>query len=202
MSAEEVRALALLADVLGARPVSLPPAPALHDKDRKTDEVEDHQHSPQHQREAAVAVAVLVGDERRRDAGQVDGNGRNQPRAHSHRQFSPHTAPLPSAANNDTVLPGLMGRATAPDYNRWLTGTLAAGGCVRPVRLRPALFRPDQHTGELLPVAGDLPDAPDGVIYQACGIGGRRCPPCAERYRQDTWQLIAAGGRRPADRVG
>jgi len=34
------------------------------------------------------------------------------------------------------------------------------------------------------------------VIYKACG--DRRasvCPPCAERYRQDTWPLVAAGLR-------
>ena len=40
------------------------------------------------------------------------------------------------------------------------------------------------------------PARPTGVIYKACG--DRRvsvCPPFAERYRQDTWQLIAAGLR-------
>lgn len=58
------------------------------------------------------------------------------------------------------------------------------------------MLRADIGTGELVPVAGELPGAPDGVVYKACG--DRRasvCPPCAERYRQDTWQLIAAGLR-------
>ena len=37
---------------------------------------------------------------------------------------------------------------------------------------------------------------PDGVLRKACG--NRReavCPPCAERYRQDAYHLIAAGPR-------
>ena len=37
-------------------------------------------------------------------------------------------------------------------------------------------------------------NAPDGVIYLPCG--DRRasvCPPCAETYRADTYQLIRAG---------
>jgi hypothetical protein len=39
-------------------------------------------------------------------------------------------------------------------------------------------------------------DEPDGVLRKACG--NRReavCGPCAERYRQDAYQLIAAGLR-------
>ena len=91
---------------------------------------------------------------------------------------------------------GLVARAGGSDYRRWLTSAQSTGGCVRPVRLRPALLRVDPATGELTPAAGDSPDAPDGVIYKACG--DRRasvCPPCAERYRADTWQLIAAGLR-------
>ena len=90
----------------------------------------------------------------------------------------------------------LVNRVARPDYQRWVAGALSAGGCVWPVRLRPTMFQADPATGELLPAAGELPDAPDGVIYESCG--DRRasvCPPCAERYRQDTWQLIAAGLR-------
>lgn len=67
---------------------------------------------------------------------------------------------------------------------------------MRPVRLRPSMLRADPVTGELAPVAGEFGDAPDGVMYKACG--DRRasvCLPCAETYRLDTWQLIAAGLR-------
>ena len=58
------------------------------------------------------------------------------------------------------------------------------------------MFRADPGTGELIAVSDELPEAPDGVIYKPCG--DRRasvCPACAERYRRDTWQLIAAGLR-------
>jgi hypothetical protein len=58
------------------------------------------------------------------------------------------------------------------------------------------MSRADSGTGELVPVSEELPEAPDGVVYKPCG--DRRasvCPPCAERYRQDTWQIIAAGLR-------
>lgn len=90
----------------------------------------------------------------------------------------------------------LVERAGREDYGDWLAGALTAGGCVRPVRLRPSMLRADLRTGELVPAAGDPAGTPDGVIYKACG--DRRasvCPSCAERYRQDTWQLIAAGLR-------
>jgi hypothetical protein len=91
---------------------------------------------------------------------------------------------------------GLVDRAARQDFGRWLAGAVSAGECVRPVRLRPAMFRADSGTGELVPVWEELPEAPDGVVYKPCG--DRRasvCPACAERYRQDTWQVIAAGLR-------
>jgi Replication initiator protein, pSAM2 len=72
----------------------------------------------------------------------------------------------------------------------WL---LAAGGCVRPIRLRGTIRDIDAATGETLAVL-DTADQPDKVIYLPCG--DRRasvCPPCAETYRADTYQLIRAG---------
>jgi hypothetical protein len=90
----------------------------------------------------------------------------------------------------------LLARVSGPGYRRWLAGAQSAAGCVRPVRLRPSMLRADPATGELTPASGDSPDAPDGVIYKACG--DRRasvCPACSERYRADTWQVIAAGLR-------
>jgi hypothetical protein len=90
----------------------------------------------------------------------------------------------------------LVTRASRSDYDRWLSRALVAGGCVRPVRLRPAMLRVDPTTGELTPAVADGAAGPDGVVYKACG--DRRasvCPTCAATYRADTWQLVAAGMR-------
>jgi hypothetical protein len=87
----------------------------------------------------------------------------------------------------------LLQRATRDDYDRWLATALAAGGCVRPVRLRGTVRDVDAVTGEVLDGL-DTEDLPDRAIYVPCG--DRRasvCPPCAETYRADTYQLIRAG---------
>jgi hypothetical protein len=87
----------------------------------------------------------------------------------------------------------LLQRATRDDYDRWLATALAAGGCVRPVRLRGTVRNVDSVTGEVLDGL-DTEDLPDRAIYVPCG--DRRAsvsPPCAETYRADTYQLIRAG---------
>jgi replication initiator protein RepSA len=87
----------------------------------------------------------------------------------------------------------LLDRATRDDYQQWLGTALAAGGCVRPVRLRGTVRDIDAATGELIHDL-DTEDLPDKAIYVPCG--DRRasvCPPCAETYRADTYQLIRAG---------
>jgi hypothetical protein len=87
----------------------------------------------------------------------------------------------------------LLQRATRDDYDRWLNTALAAGGCVRPVRLRGTVRDVDTVTGEILHGL-DTEDLPDKAIYVPCG--DRRasvCPPCAQTYRADTYQLIRAG---------
>ena len=87
----------------------------------------------------------------------------------------------------------LLQRATRDDYDRWLATALAAAGCVRPVRLRGTVRDVDTVTGEVLDGL-DTEDLPDKAIYVPCG--DRRasvCPPCAETYRADTYQLIRAG---------
>ena len=87
----------------------------------------------------------------------------------------------------------LLQRATRDDYGRWLATALAAGGCVRPVRLRGTVRDVDAVTGEVLDGL-DIEDLPDRAIYLPCG--DRRasvCPPCAETYRADIYQLIRAG---------
>jgi replication initiator protein RepSA len=87
----------------------------------------------------------------------------------------------------------LLDRATRDDYQQWLGTALAAGGCVRPVRLRGTVRDIDAATGEVIRDL-DTQDLPDRAIYVPCG--DRRasvCPPCAETYRADTYQLIRAG---------
>jgi hypothetical protein len=101
-----------------------------------------------------------------------------------------------SATRSTDRRSALVARASRPDYDRWLSGALVARGCVRPVRLRPSMLRADPATGELTSVAVEGAAGPDGVVYKACG--DRRasvCPTCAETYRADTWQLVAAGMR-------
>ena len=87
----------------------------------------------------------------------------------------------------------LLDRAARDDYQQWLGTALAAGGCVRPIRLRGTVRDIDTTTGEVLRDL-DTGDLPDKAIYVPCG--DRRasvCPPCAETYRADTYQLIRAG---------
>jgi hypothetical protein len=87
----------------------------------------------------------------------------------------------------------LLDRATRDDYQEWLGTALSAGGCVRPIRLRGSVRDVDAATGEVLHDL-DTENLPDKAIYVPCG--DRRasvCPPCAETYRADTYQLIRAG---------
>ena len=98
-----------------------------------------------------------------------------------------------TGASPRTLDAELLHRAARDDYPQWLSGTLMAGGCVRPIRLRGTIRDIDGGTGELLS-ALDTDDQPDKVVYLPCG--DRRasvCPPCAETYRADTYQLIRAG---------
>lgn len=98
-----------------------------------------------------------------------------------------------TGASSRTLGEELLDRAARDDYDQWLNTTLPAGGCVRPIRLRGTIRHIDAATGELLHRT-DTDDLPDRVIYLPCG--DRRasvCPPCAETYRADTYQLIRAG---------
>jgi hypothetical protein len=87
----------------------------------------------------------------------------------------------------------LLARAARDDYDQWLSAAMAAGGCVRPIRLRGTVRDIDPATGEIV-FAQDTKDMPDEVIYLPCGDRPASvCPPCAETYRADTYQLIRAG---------
>ena len=107
------------------------------------------------------------------------------PRAHRHGTGT--------GASTRTLDDELLDRAARDDYHQWLPAPPAAGGCVRPIRLRGTIRDIDPATGEVLRTL-DTEDLPDKVIYLPCG--DRRasvCPPCAETYRADTYQLIRAG---------
>jgi hypothetical protein len=87
----------------------------------------------------------------------------------------------------------VLRRAGSHDLGRWLNHTAATRGCVRPVRLTGSIHTVDTTTGEVLQTRHTT-EMPDGVLYVPCG--DRRasvCPPCAETYRADTYQLIKAG---------
>jgi hypothetical protein len=67
------------------------------------------------------------------------------------------------------------------------------GGCLQPVLLRGRADYIDGRTGELLHRYTTIHE-PGGVLPIACKTRrGSRCPPCAETYRADTYQLIRAG---------
>src|SRR5689334_4960713 len=88
----------------------------------------------------------------------------------------------------------LLRRAASPDHARWLAHTANTRGCVRPVRLTGSLHTVEKATGRILDTRHTVSSMPDGVLYVPCG--DRRasiCPPCAETYRADTYQLITAG---------
>lgn len=89
------------------------------------------------------------------------------------------------------VLDGLVERAARPDFARLQAQLRSSGYCARPVRLRGHVETCDGH-GRRRVWSTDT--EPDGVLRKACG--NRReavCPPCAERYRQDAYHLIASG---------
>jgi hypothetical protein len=44
----------------------------------------------------------------------------------------------------------LLERAARDDFHGWLSGVKAAGGCVRPIRLRGTIRNVDADTGEVL----------------------------------------------------
>jgi hypothetical protein len=68
-----------------------------------------------------------------------------------------------------------------------------AGGCIQPVLVRGRVDHIDGTTGELLHRYTSVHE-PGGVLPIACKTRrASQCPPCAEVYRADTYQLIRAG---------
>jgi hypothetical protein len=91
-------------------------------------------------------------------------------------------------------LADLRARGSDPyRYAQWRRQVQVAGYCQRPVRLLGGVDHVDTQTGEVQSVF-DSAGEPDGVILKACGTRrAARCPPCAEVYRADAYQLLRAG---------
>jgi hypothetical protein len=91
------------------------------------------------------------------------------------------------------LLDGIVARAARPDFPAFERQLRSSGYCARPVRLRGTIETCEQDGHRRV---WSTRDEPDGVLRKACG--NRReavCPPCAERYRQDAYHLIASGLR-------
>jgi hypothetical protein len=72
-------------------------------------------------------------------------------------------------------------------------GVQQAGGCIQPVLLRGRVDQIDGATGELVHRYSTVHE-PGGVLPVACKTRrASRCPPCAEVYSADTYQLIRTG---------
>ena len=94
------------------------------------------------------------------------------------------------------VVTQLLDRAAdAEQWERFERQMRATGYCRQPVRLRGQVDAIDLATGESRTVYSTEPE-PDRTLLKCCG--NRReavCPSCAETYRGDAYQLVAAGLR-------
>ncbi|MDA0164236.1 hypothetical protein OM076_28455 [Solirubrobacter ginsenosidimutans] len=98
-----------------------------------------------------------------------------------------------SATYAPELLHGLVERAGRADFPAFEAQLRSTGGCARRVRLRGTIETCDGHGHKRV---WSTDSQPDGVLLKACG--NRReavCPPCAERYRGDAYQLIVSGLR-------
>jgi len=87
----------------------------------------------------------------------------------------------------------VLTRAADPGYDKWAAQLKHAGYCRRPVRLVGSTVTVEEATG-VVRSSFDTASEPDGMLLKACR--NRRttvCPTCAETYRADSYQLVAAG---------
>jgi len=94
----------------------------------------------------------------------------------------------------DALTQAVVARLIRPDYRAFEAQLRSSGYCAQPVRLQGRVEMCDGH-GRRRQV-WTTETEPDGLLRKACG--NRReavCGPCAERYRGDALQLIAAGLR-------
>src|SRR4051812_42784957 len=94
------------------------------------------------------------------------------------------------------VLEEVLARASDPEqWARFERQLRSTGYCRQPVRLSGRIDAVDLATGEV-ETTYSTEHEPDGTLLKCCG--NRReavCPSCAERYRGDAFQLVAAGLR-------
>jgi hypothetical protein len=102
--------------------------------------------------------------------------------------------PTDTVAITPELLATIAARAGRRDYPRFEAQLRSSGYCARPVRLQGHVEICDGSGRRRRMWTTD--SEPDEILRKACG--NRReavCPPCAERYRQDAYHLIAAGLR-------
>ena len=98
---------------------------------------------------------------------------------------------LPAIGRHDEA--ELVHTASKPGFWRWRGMVEATGGCADPIHLVGQSTTIDSVTGEVLS-RYDTKDEPHRRLLVACrNRRASRCPPCAELYRADTYQLIRAG---------
>jgi hypothetical protein len=94
------------------------------------------------------------------------------------------------------VLSEVLARASDTErWERFERQLRSAGYCRHPVRLRAQVDGLDVETGEVRTIFTTAAE-PDETLLKCCG--NRReagCPSCAEVYRGDAFQLVAAGLR-------
>src|SRR3954452_22624963 len=94
------------------------------------------------------------------------------------------------------VLTDVFKRAADPDaWERFERQLRSTGYCRQPVRLHGGVDWMDAGTGEIVR-SYSTDREPDGTLLKCCG--NRReavCPSCAQTYRGDAFQLVAAGMR-------
>ena len=103
------------------------------------------------------------------------------------------TTAAPGHGVSPELLDGIVARASREDFPAFEAQLRSSGYCARPVRLKGTIESCDAHGNRRM---WSTENEPDGVLRKACG--NRReavCPPCAERYRGDAFQLLAAGMR-------
>src|SRR5919204_2215695 len=103
---------------------------------------------------------------------------------------------MTAVPRDSLVLGQLLQRAADPgEWERFERQMRSTGYCRRPVRLRGQVDVVDVKTGEVRTVFSTEGE-PDETLLTCCG--NRReavCPSCAETYRGDAFQLVAAGMR-------
>jgi hypothetical protein len=92
------------------------------------------------------------------------------------------------------VMAQILERAADPDgWERFERQLRSAGYCRRPVRLRGQTQAIDVATGECRTIFSTTCE-PDETLLKCCGNRREQvCPSCAEVYRGDAFQLVAAG---------